>query len=356
MAIQYNCRYFKGHIPCKPHKELGVECNQDCSSKDSTDYNILIVKLGAMGDVIRTTPLLHRIKREFPKAKIFWFTDFPEVVPEDVDVILPYILRSIEWVKSTPFRWGVNLDKDPDACAIFSQCIVDERFGYVINNGVPKAVNSFAEHKFLTGISDSISKNNSKHYLQEIFEICGWEFEGEGYILPEKSENADVKHFSFSQKVIGLNTGCGGRWKTRLWPESRWKNLIENLQSIGSQVILLGGPEENEKNLRISQSSGAKYFGVLPITEFLYLMSKCNVVVTAVTMAMHFAIGLKIPLVLLNNIFNPNEFYFYTKSEIVSPKTGCDCYYLPQCRRENPCINDISVEQVTKAIINIIPK
>jgi len=67
--IKTDCRYFKGHIPCSPNKKYGVDCNS-CDYYDKTDGRILIIKLGAAGDVIRTTPLLFPISQQYPNAKI----------------------------------------------------------------------------------------------------------------------------------------------------------------------------------------------------------------------------------------------------------------------------------------------
>jgi len=57
--IKYECRYFQGDIPCKPHKVHGVHCidkrGKPCTHYQQTDKKILIIKLGAIGDVIRTT-------------------------------------------------------------------------------------------------------------------------------------------------------------------------------------------------------------------------------------------------------------------------------------------------------------
>ncbi|GAB6283123.1 MAG: hypothetical protein STSR0008_18790 [Ignavibacterium sp.] len=58
-------------------------------------------------------------------------------------------------------------------------------------------------------------------------------------------------------------------------------------------------------------------------------MNNCDLVVTAVTMGMHLAIGLKKQLILFNNVFNKNEFYLYGRGEILEP--DFDCYYLPTC-------------------------
>ena len=62
-----DCIYFRGDIPCRQHKEEGVHC-ETCNYYTPRKDIILIIKLGAIGDVIRTTPLLYRIRREYPES------------------------------------------------------------------------------------------------------------------------------------------------------------------------------------------------------------------------------------------------------------------------------------------------
>lgn len=348
--IQYNCRHFKGYIPCFPHKEHGVECSYECSYLEPTEGDILIIKLAARGDVIRTTPIITKCKQTYPSARIFWLTKFSDVLPSNVDVPMEFTLENITCLRSTSFDIGINLDKEPEACALMEQLTIKKKHGFGLKNGVPAPLNTSATHKFLTGISDQLSKENKKHYLEEIFKICGWEYNEEEYLLPEAESNSVIDKFIPSKKVIGLNTGCGYRWITRIWPEEYWIELSKKLRNSGYLVLLLGGPEEHEKNRRISDQTGADYLGVFPIREFLGLMEKCDVVVTAVTMAMHFAIGLKIPLILFNNIFNPNEFHFFAPSKILSPDRTCDCYYRPTCVHGESCMKDLHVGTVFEAI------
>ena len=79
MHFDVNCKYFRGDVPCKPHKEEKLTCT--CRYFEPVETRILIIKLGAIGDVIRTTPLLRKLKKEFPHAEISWVTHTPEVVP-----------------------------------------------------------------------------------------------------------------------------------------------------------------------------------------------------------------------------------------------------------------------------------
>lgn len=354
MDLQYRCRHFRGAIPCKPHKEQSVECSPSCPAKDLTDFNLLVIKLGAQGDVIRTTPILTRLRRDYPQGRIFWLTHYPDVLPEVVEHKLPFNLASMLWLKALSFEVGINLDKDPEACALIEDLSIKQRYGFGLREGMPAPLNALAEHKFLTGISDHLSQENQQHYLEEIFQICGWEYAGEEYLLPSPETNMVIEQFQPRGRLVGLNTGCGGRWTSRLWPEVYWERLVGYLKDQGYQVLLLGGPEEDNKNQRLSEKTGAHYLGVFPIREFMGLVNRCEVMVTAVTMALHFAIGLKIPVVLLNNIFNPHEFHFFTPAEILAPDKPCECYYRPTCRYDRSCMWELSPERVRDAVVKLL--
>jgi len=58
-----DCKHFRGDLPCKPHKEFDVHC-ESCEYYDKKSEKVLIIKLGAIGDVIRTTPLVEKIRKE----------------------------------------------------------------------------------------------------------------------------------------------------------------------------------------------------------------------------------------------------------------------------------------------------
>ena len=336
MLIKTDCRLYKGDIPCKPHKEYGVHCD-DCTYYKKTSLNILIIKLGAIGDVIRTTPLLRKLRSEHPNANIYWLTYSAEILsPEWVDNILDLNSENIHIIKAMKFDWLINLDKDKIAIALTKNIEAEKKSGFTMDKwGNASPISSKAEeHKWLTGIFNDISKQNTKHYVQEIFEICGFDFHDEEYIL-EVKEDKIKWDIDKSKKVVGLNTGCGGRWISRLWPNDYWIELVVNLTKNGYEVIFLGGEQEHENNLMLSQKSGGKYFGHFNLDKFISLVNECDLVVTAVTMAMHIAMGLKKKTIIFNNIFNKNEFYLYGRGEVIEPDPKCDCYYSPVCPHES---------------------
>ena len=353
--LKFDCRHFRGDVPCKPHKQHSVHCidehGNDCTYYDQTTKKILIIKLGAIGDVIRTTPLLHKLKEIEPRAEIWWLTLTPDVVPKSVDVILSYTPQSVATLQAITFDTIFCLDKDKEACALSILLNARVKKGFTLENGKCVPIDADGKHKYLTGIFDDLSKANRKSYQEEIFEVCGFVFAHEEYIMPDLS--GYKWKLPAGKKIVGLNTGCGGRWTSRLWAEKNWIALAKKLKKTGYVPLLLGGEQEHKKNLKLAKQSGALYLGHFPLSQFLNEVDQCDLVVTAVTMAMHFAIGLKKKIVLFNNIFNKHEFELYGRGEILEPDFDCDCFYSPTC--PNDCMQYLSVDRVFKACRALLP-
>jgi heptosyltransferase-2 len=353
LLLHPDCRHFRGDVPCKPHKQFGVHCD-GCSYYEPTDSHILIIKLGAIGDVIRTTPLLHRLKAEHPRAMIWWLTQSPEMLPSHVDVKLRFSPEALTALQSVRFSRLYNLDKEREACALTDQLTAQIKKGFTLKDGKCAPVDKDAEHKFNTGIFDDLNRANTKSYPREIFEMCGMDFRGEKYILPFEPWTDKRWKLTKKKKVVGLNTGCGGRWSSRLWPTEYWVATVRHLRKLGYEIVLLGGEQEHSKNITIARKSGAKYFGHYPLQQFINLVNQCDLVVTAVTMAMHITIGLGKKIVLFNNIFNKHEFELYGLGEILEPEFNCTCFYSPAC--PNDCMQYLKPERVVQTIQRLLPR
>jgi len=151
--------------------------------------------------------------------------------------------------------------------------------------------------------------------------------------------------------IIGLNTGCGLRWKTRLWPKEYWVELIKDLEKQGYFCLLMGGPDEDEMNRYYQSQTKATYLGTFSLEEFIAITNNTDIIVTPVSMMMHIALALKKQLMLFHNIFNVYEFELYGRGIIIEPTSGCDCYFGNSCSREKRCMNDISVQDVLSNIV-----
>ena len=387
--VKYDCSHFEGHIPCKPNKKFDVQCD-NCSHYDkdtsaiinldtqksllkeiykicnfkkkdrviekpiipSSKTKILFIKLGAIGDVIRTTPLLTKYKEKYPNCHFSWITHSPQVVPKDkVDFIYKWNEASVSFLANQDFNIAINLDKDKEACMLLSHVDAKYKFGFIWNDGHINIATDKAEHKLITGLFDHISKKNTKNYLEEIFEICHFEFNKEEYMINLNEELSNqwkekFKTLAGGKTIIGLNTGCGLRWKTRLWPKNYWVELIRDLEKQGYFCLLMGGPDEDETNRYYQSKTGATYLGTFSLEEFIAITNNTDIIVTPVSMMMHIALALKKQLMLFHNIFNVHEFELYGRGIIIEPTSGCDCYFGNSCSREKRCMNDISVQDV----------
>jgi heptosyltransferase-2 len=218
-------------------------------------------------------------------------------------------------------------------CALANIINAKVKKGFYLNSlGKMLPFDSDAYYLWKRGIDDDFMKKDNKNYSQLIIEASGFEYSGkEKYVMPsfDKHQLLDSEN-----NIIGLNTGAGSMWKTRIWPKDKWSSLIKKLQKQDFEVILLGGPDEHLKNQELSDTTGAHYFGVKPFTEFINIVDNCDVVVTAVTFALHVAVGLDKRVVLFNNIFNKHEFDLPNVS-VIEPKVSCTMCY--KSKFDNGC-------------------
>ena len=149
--LHFDCIHFRGDMPCRPNKESGKVCDT-CTEYQPISKRILIIKLGALGDVIRTTPLLERYRKEYPHCHITWITNFPEILPKDaLDCIRTFTFSDVFIVTKQQFDIAVNLCKDEEAAMLLAECNAKHKFGFIWSEGHLSIANPESEHKLLTG-------------------------------------------------------------------------------------------------------------------------------------------------------------------------------------------------------------
>jgi heptosyltransferase-2 len=313
----------------------------------------VIIKLGAAGDVLRTTPLLRALDPQATGTRVLWVTHHPDLLPEDACEPVPVSPSTLARLQAGRFDFCWNLDKDLEACALAEMTTAAQKKGFGLRDGVPWPLDPAAWHKFATGVDDPLSRLNTKSYPEEIFEIVGLPYEKQEYWLraPSKNSLQGASELLPGDEWIGLNTGAGARWRSRVWPQSHWGELCARLCARGLKPILLGGPEEDDMNRTLAAQTGCAYPGVLPLEFFYALLHRCRVVVSGVTQAMHLAIAARVPLVLINNIFNPHEFELYGRGAVIGPPCACDCYYDSSCRSGRNCINEITPAAAVEMVL-----
>ncbi len=362
----YDCVYFKGEKPCHYH----LFC-EGCPHYAPMGQRILIIKLGAMGDVLRTTAILPKLKLKYPRSYICWLTskeslDLLEGNPY-VNRLFSYDLETVMSLQLQIFDVVISLDKELRGTSLATLIKAKEKFGYGMHEeGNPYPLNPEASYSFALGISDELKfKINQKSYQEIVFETLNLSFDQDEYVFHlTESEIAVGERFKEQNKisgntlVIGIHPGAGSIFAHKSWGVEQFAFLVDMLnEKLKATILVFGSGKEQEgiENL--------KKICKVPILEtgynnnlrrFAAVLNCCHLIVSGDTLAMHLAIALKKLTVTLFGPTTPNEILTYGRGvKIVSP-IQCSPCYLHYCEKKPHCMELIKPESVFEAILNLL--
>ncbi len=361
-----DCRYFLGDRPCKFKRTCPA-----CPHYSPMGQRILIVKLAAIGDVLRTTPLLWGLKRAYPQSHITWVVDkeaFPLLRNNSlIDRLIPYEFADLWPLESEKFDLVIGLEKEVRGAALVSKVEAREKKGFglaEIGNIYP--LNKGSEYAFLLGLDDDLKfYHNKKTYPELVFEIADLPYQKDEYLFTlspadkkfagEFAQRAGLKK---SKVIIGLNTGAGDVFANKAWTINGFGELIKKLQrEPGVRVLLLGGPKEQERNAALLERYGEALIDTgchNSLTQFAALVNLCDIVVTGDTTALHLAIALKKMVVAIFGPTCAQEIELYGRGEIVKTTLACAPCYRRECPNSPNCMEVITPEEVMQKIKRFI--
>jgi ADP-heptose:LPS heptosyltransferase len=362
--LELDCRHYRGDRPCA----VGVQgvCPSPCERYAPMGHRILIIKLGALGDVIRTAAILPGLKERWPASHITWVTR-PNGVRmlanhPLIDRPLPFDAETLCHLECERFDLCLSLDKEPGPTALAMRVAAHERRGIGLSpSGTPFPLNPECVDYFLLGLDDNKKFfENTKSYQQLLYEVLGLEYRGQRYRLyPSTAHRTQARAFwagagvSDDEVVIGFNTGAGRVFANKNWPPQKFVSLARSIAARTNwRVALLGGPDERERNRRIAAACPEVIDAGCDRDELVFaaLVERCNVLVSGDTMAMHVAIAMDVPCVVLFGPTCEQEIDLYGRGEKVQSSLPCSPCYARHCGRSPNCMDDVSVEQVLVAV------
>lgn len=374
MDIRTDCQHFPLDRPCRFHKEKGTHCAEcrryvPVRGTAGRPLRVLIVKIGAMGDVLRTTFLLPGLAQRYSRPAITWI-----VAPVSTGVLEgnPYISRIwpmdreiFSRLLAEEFDVVVNLDLSPESLALATLAAARRRIGFWLDaKRRVQCSNSFARRWLAMSAFDDLKRANTQTYQRWMAKIAGLPRSDYEIQVPlRKDAVARAQAFAARQgltgrvPVIGINPGAGGRWRLKKWTDEGYLDIIGRCKSIGAKVVLFGGPEEKELlDSLVKRSRGAAVSAgadnALP--DFFGRLSLCDVLITGDTMAMHAALGLKKKVVAIFGPTSAAEIELYGRGlKVVSPKE-CACCYRPSCAEKTTCMDMIEPDLVWAAVASTL--
>lgn len=329
---------------------------------------ILIIKLGALGDVLRTTPLLTALKAKHPACKIVWVVEKTNadilIGNPLIDEILPWSDETLRELSRRSFDWAINLDKEPEALEAIMRSDAKQKAGFGRSkDGKLAPLDSLSDYAYRLGIDDELKfKRNRKTYQVISFEQAGIVFCGEEYVFhldtsSERVAEAHLKNLGLERVsgrfVVGLNTGSGRRFAGKRLPVAAFVRLAErSVRELGATVLLLGGEDEIQRNLEIQKRSSVPVMntGSHPIRTFAGIVRRCDAVLSGDTTAMHIAIGLRVPVAAYFASTCASEIELYGRGVKIVSGIECAPCYKKICPIDEKCMSDMDPDVLFSAL------
>ncbi len=341
---------------------------------------ILIIRLSALGDIVRVLPALAALRRAEPEAHIGWvveerFADFIAGHP-DLDEII--ILPRKDWSRRA--KNPLRLPGAAVAAVRFFRALRKKNYDIAIDfhgnlrsgivtrlSGAPRRIGfdkpraKEFSHRFYT---DRFAPPLGAHRLMWnmlLLSVLGIDGSRVEWRLPPLEEERRLARGFLDGLGSGgpftvIHPGVSGFGSYKQWPAERFAEVARLLvETRGGAVVLTHGPGEEELCRRIARDSGERAF-VAPkmnLRQLTALLREVDLFVSADTGPMHIAAAAGTPVVA---IFGPKDEEFYgplgSWSEAVSADVPCRPCRKRHC--DDPiCITEVSVGMVMNAIKKI---
>ncbi len=331
------------------------------------EKRILVIKLGALGDIILAVPSLRMIRKKFPSARVSLLVDsrFAPVISG-----CPYINEIIPLDRSKTQSWLW--------LARFAKRLRRETFDFSIDFQNTKRTHLLAflagipvRYGFRRGVFGKLlnhpdlnfNANDSpvRHQFRLLARVGINQLDEKLELWPDPESEASIESWLQEQgvngdsKLVGLAIGSSPRWATKRWPAESFRFLAQRLEKeLHCRVILIGSADDEPlarefpKNSSILNAVGRTSLGELKV-----LIKQMSLLVTGDTAALHMAAALGVPAVAL---FGPTDPHRHVPEgsavTVLSRRLPCQPCYKGTCHYSEPlaCLKRISVEEVFEAV------
>lgn len=334
---------------------------------------VLIIKTGALGDVLRTTVLLPALKRLDPGTEITWVTA-PAALPllehnPHIDRLVTLDGPAARW-HTEVYDWVLSLDEEPEAGRLASRLKTRRLSGAYAEGSTLRYTDDMAEW-FGMGLlrpeeegglarANELKRENRRTHgtiLYECLRLPPPVARPQIFVPPEARRHAQEwvasTALSAYSSMVGINTGAGGRWTLKKWGEEQTAALAAELnRRFHVGVVILGGEQEKERNRRIEQMAEGSCVAApadWDLQRFSALLGLCRVVVTSDSLALHIAVAQGVPAVAFFGPTSAAEIDFFGAGRKVVTTLPCKCCYLAACDVRPHCMESITVQDLLAA-------
>ena len=349
-----------------------------------TDKKILIVRLGAIGDVIRTLPALRSLRANLPKAHLAWVVEdrAASLLINHPDLDNVFVIPRKEWQQKPLSIATVKSVK------AFFQNLRKNRFDYVLDfhslfkSGV---VTYFSGGKIRIGYSRPFCKEGSSLFTNQhvslpphkinrvernllLVKSLGLDIDEHDPIIPLCAEDeALAENIVRSQckddsqlKVI-IHPGSSPQTPYKRWDYRRYAQLADVLvQRFKAKIFFTAGKDEQslvQDILKIMVSTDHVVCKTATLTQLAAVLGKCDLYIGSDTAPMHLAAFMGTSVVALFGPTDTTENAPLGKGRSIIVKKDVPCN---PCRNRTCgnllCMDAVTVDDVVAAVEKILGK
>lgn len=371
--MEVSCRSFNGYKPCG-HSLI---CDAKCPKLERMDGSILIIHLGAMGAVVRSTALLELIHKKYPRHQLTWVTDAPMQKllsgHRQIDKVIVADEEGLQEIRGRKFDIALVIDKSARAGGILSSVQVDKVYGFVRDPkfGTIRPANPAAEPLWQLGLSNELkffgNDKTETQLVAEALELSEFQ-ETPAQRLPEYDLHfteaelrlAAQRRASFqinnNLPVIGFNTGCGPLMPAKKWTVEFHRQVITELLDMGfKNIVLLGGPDDEIRNKQIAEFLPVIQSPTnLGVRDGAMSIAACDIVITGDSFGMHLAIALKRFVIAWFGPSCEQEIDLYGRGIKLHAEVSCSPCWKRSCNKAVMCHDQVPSSQIQAAVLKAV--
>jgi len=345
---------------------------------------ILVLRLSAVGDVIRTLPAVKAIKTSIPTTSITWITEEPskaliESQPEIDEVILFPRQRWSEGMRSSKRFWKTigeirefiqslrrkNFDVALDFHGILKSGLLSFLSRSLKRIGFDRR--SSREGNFLfSNIKVKLPRKRISRFERNFYLLkgLGLEIPFRNYPLHIPREDREyVETFfkgistSLKHPSIAIHPGTSPKTTYKRWFPERYAQLADRLvQERNATILFTWGPGELDWVKTIQQMmKEPSILGphTFTLTQLAEVFRRCDLYIGGDTGPMHIASLMGLPVVVIYGPTDPVMNEPFGPHQKVIKNVGCNPCRDRSCK-DLKCLKEITVEDVFKATKEVI--
>jgi heptosyltransferase-1 len=318
----------------------------------------LIVRLGSLGDVIHAIPAVAALRARHPAARIDWIVD-PRYVEllrlvTGIDRCIPLDRRGAGWLTTIRDLRRTRYEATIDLQGLLKSALLARASGARRRIGFPRV--HCREPLASVFYTETADPGDAPHVIHQGLALMG----SLGVRDQAVSFPLTVPRSSVAEAVAGrLGHGYavinpGAAWPNKRWPPERFGALAAAMaERCGLRSLVLWGPgEELMASAVVGASRGAAESAPpTSITDIVAIAKGASLMVSGDTGPLHIGAAVGTPIVALFGPTRAERNGPWAAADIaISRFDRCACHYERQCRRSQPCIDDIGVDEVMAAV------